>query len=30
LKNTAPRHNTMKTMDMAEYYKVLEEMQRRG
>ncbi len=29
LKNTAPRHNTMKTMDMAEYYKVLEEMQRR-
>ena len=26
LANTAPRHNTMKSMDMAEYYKVVEQM----
>jgi len=27
LAHTAPRHSTMSTMDMAEYYKVLEQMQ---
>ena len=26
LQNTAPRGNSMKTMDMAEYYKIIEQM----
>ena len=27
LAQTAPRHNTMSSMDMAEYYKIMEQMQ---